>query len=457
MASKIRSVIDHARRAVTQPLDEMNRWQKAARWIYDFCRYGWRQLMEDDASSMAAALSFRLLFGLLPVLAVATVTAKAFIGEGDKLNQVVGWVVKLLGADGVSVNTTGAAGGTESMPLGTWIESIVSEASHMNLAALGWIGGAVLIYSAVSLMVTIENCFNRICRAPSGRSWLKRVPLYWFVLTIGPILLGLTPYLDAKFSGAVVSIESWQWAFAIAKFAWNLVIIWAFMFAVYLWVPNTMMKVRSVAIGALLAAILLEIGKRFLGAYLQNAFSASRLYGSLGLVPLFMLWVYMMWMVVLLGLEVAAMLQHLAGRRMEELQRQQQRPRNELVDPAGVILVMQAIADRFQRGDAGNIGQLAEASGIPPVAVARMLERLELAGYVHRVERGQVDAVTLARPPESITAQELMQVGWELVDGTMHEVRGAAAPGIIASLREAQTALAARTTLASLVERPATG
>lgn len=452
MSSKLRAAIHRAHLAVTQPMDEMNRWQKAARWIYDFSRYGWRQLMEDDASSMAAALSFRLLFGLLPVLAVATVTAKAFIGEGEQLDRVVGWVVHLLGADDVSVSTGDGTGGTDSVPLGAWLQTLVTEASRMNLAALGWIGGAVLIYSAVSLMVTIENSFNRICRAPTGRSWLKRVPLYWFVLTIGPLLLGLTPYLDSKFSGAVASIESWQWAFAIAKFAWNLVIIWAFMFAVYLWVPNTMMKVRSVAIGALLAAILLEIGKRFLGAYLHNAFSASRLYGSLGLVPLFMLWVYMMWMVVLLGLEVAAMLQHLAGRRMEELQKQQQRPRNELVDPAGVILVMQAIADRFDRGDAGTAGQLAEATGVPPVAVARMLERLELKGYVHRVERGQVDAVTLARPPESITAQELMQVGWELVDVGVH---GGAEPGIIAALREAQAALASRTTLASLVHRPA--
>ncbi|MFO0872913.1 MAG: YihY/virulence factor BrkB family protein [Phycisphaerales bacterium] len=452
MASKLSLVVERARLAVTQPFEEMNRWQKAARWIYDFGRYGWRQLMEDDASSMAAALSFRLLFGLLPVLAVATVTAKAFIGEGEQLNKVTGWVVKLLGADGVSVNTTGAAGGTESMPLGEWIQSIVAEASRMNLAALGWIGGAVLIYSAVSLMVTIENCFNRICRAPSGRSWLKRVPLYWFVLTIGPILLGLTPYVDAKFSGAVASIESWQWAFGIAKFAWNLVIIWAFMFGVYLWVPNTTMRMRPVMVGALVAAVLLELGKRFLGAYLQNAFSASRLYGSLGLVPLFMLWVYMMWMAVLLGLEVTAMLQHLAGRRLAEMQTQKQRSRDEFVDPAGVLLVMQAIGERFVHGEPSTPPQLAEATGLPQVAIVGMLARLEARHLVHRVDGHLPEAVALARPAESITAEELMHVGWELADGAMH----ANAHGIVASLREAQVELARRTTLAALVQRSAT-
>jgi membrane protein len=61
------------------------------------------------------------------------------------------------------------------------------QVGDLNLETLGWIGLAVMIYAAVAMMVTIENCFNTIYRAPEGRSWLRRLPTYWTVLTLGPL------------------------------------------------------------------------------------------------------------------------------------------------------------------------------------------------------------------------------------------------------------------------------
>ena len=77
---KIQPFIDWLKRAVTQPRDELGRWEKAVRFAYDLGRYGARQLREDRAPQMAAALSFRTLFGLLPVLVVGTMMIKAFGG-----------------------------------------------------------------------------------------------------------------------------------------------------------------------------------------------------------------------------------------------------------------------------------------------------------------------------------------------------------------------------------------
>lgn len=435
-----RSLFEALHRGITQPGAELNRWQRAARWLYDFCRYGWRQLNEDDALSLAAALSFRTLFGLLPVLVVVTIMAKAFLG--DNLAQVVDWVVALLGADGVQVSS--ATAGVESVPLGAWLKTMVNEAGRFSVSGLGWVGAGLLVYAAISLMVTIETSFNRIVRAPSGRPWLKRIPLYWFVLTIGPILLAVTPFLDARYSAAVASISTWQWALQLAKLVWNVLIIWAFMSALYLWVPNVSLRIRPVLVGALFAAILLELGKRFLGAYLNNAFTVSKLAGSLGLVPLFMFWVYLMWMVVLLGLEVAAMVQFLRGRQMEELEKS--RPKREMVDPNSVVVLMHAAATKFAAGQATTGTQLGDIAGISSNAVRPMIDLLVQRGYLHRLEHPE-GGVVLAKPAEAVSTDELIRAGWDLVDAAPSD---SASAGVLASLREAQARLAAGTTLATI-------
>jgi membrane protein len=207
-------------------------------------------------------------------------------------------------------------------------------------------------------------------------------------------------------------------------------------------VPNTTVHKRSALAGSLVAAILLEVGKRFMGAYLENALTIRQLYGSLGLIPLFMFWVYLMWVVVLFGLEVSATLQMLGGRRLEELERK--RAVTGVVDPASVLPVMQAVAGRFQHGAPITARQITEEASVPEPTVLRLLEQLEQAGFVHRLAHPE-EAFTLALPPDQIAADRLLDIGYELVEES-------AAPNlpILEQIREAQRAVAARKTLASL-------
>ncbi|MCA9286321.1 MAG: YihY family inner membrane protein [Phycisphaerales bacterium] len=467
--SPIQTLVDWLRPAVNQPLSELSVWQRRARTLVDLGRFGAKHLAEDNAPQMAAALAYRTLFGLLPVLVVAMVTAKAFLG--DRLPDIIAWLVTAAGVDRMSMTSPSG----ESVPLGTWLESIAAEAGRMNLSALGWVGAAVVVYSAISLMVTIENSFNSICRAPNGRSWLKRVPMYWFVLTVGPIVVGFTPVLDARLASAVDSVAQWQtlsalalrstgfgelamvlvavwhWAAALGQLAWSVSLLWLFMFAMYMLVPNAGVGARSALIGSLVAAVLLEMGKRFLGAYLSNAFSVSRLYGSLGLVPLFMLWVYVMWMVVLFGLEVAALVHTVGGRgldnlRTSELERSLQR--GTLVDPASVLVVMEEVVAAFRRGEVSTLGGVTERTGLDPIAVQRMVERLIQRGFLHRVEAPR-EGVALAQPPDGISAEALIQVGFELA-----EARDSPRFGVVQRLRQVQREFAHGRSLESLLVSP---
>ena len=449
MASqRLQSVIEWLKRVVTQPRGELTRWQRAVRFGYDLGIHGARQLRRDRAPQMAGALAFRTLFSLLPVMVVATVLAKALMGRGELrefLERTIRTLVGNLGLAEVTVSSAAAAGEEEGpLTLAEFLIGFVDPVADFDLAALGWMGVVVVIYAAIGLMVTIERSFNTITNAPEGRPWIHRITIYWTVLSISPLAMALMLYLDAWHRRSMGSVETWQWLLITANVLWSFTTVWLLMTVVYKLVPSTTVRFRAALAGAFVAAILLEIGKRTLGAYLTNAIPVNLLYGTLGLIPLFMLWVYLMWLVVLFGLEVAAILQQLAGRTLEEIELR--RPAGGVVDPGAVLTVMEVVAGRFRQSLSSTGERITEETGLPASTVEAMLQRLVEAAVLHRLE-GEAGEVSLARPPESISAAELMDIGFALADEGGIDRK----PVILQHLRDAQRALAARRTLANLL------
>ncbi len=444
---RIQPLIDWLKRAVTQPADELDRWEKATRFAYDLGRYGAKQLREDRAPQMAAALSFRTLFGLLPVLVVGTMLVKAF-GGFEQFRDRLGELLASLGLDQFELQAagTGDAGAVASQSLSDWLLDLISQAQDINIAAITWIGIVVLIYSAVSLVVTIEGCFNSICRAPEGRPWLQRFLVYWAVLTLGPAAIAITSFADKRFDAFVTDVVSWSWMLKIATLMWSFLATWLLMFAIYKLMPHTKVKTRCALVGALVAAVLLEIGKRTMGLYFEHALSFRQLYGSLGLIPLFMFWVYIMWLVVLFGLEVSATLQMLTGRTLDQLEHKR-RPTG-LVDPAAVLTVMEVIGERFCESKTTTDREITDVTAIPETTVRTMISRLIGAGVLHRLE-GEDGAVSLARPPEGINVGQLLEVGFSLADegGSKRDST------LVQKLRETQRTLAEKATLADMQMR----
>ncbi|MCZ6850516.1 MAG: YihY/virulence factor BrkB family protein, partial [Planctomycetota bacterium] len=229
-----------------------------------------------------------------------------------------------------------------------------------------------------------------------------------------------------------------------APVVWTFFVTWIVLFAIYKWIPNTGVSYRPAAFGALIAAVLVELGKRTMGAYLEGAFSIQQLYGSLGLIPVFMFWVYLMWLVVLFGLEVAATLQLLGGRRqLDEIE--QQRQLAGVVDPASVLMVMQVVAENFATARPATARQIADETSIAETTVIEMLQRLVEAGILHRLDRPDV-AVALARPPQDVCADQLIEIGFRMVD----EGSVGRRPALLHQLREVQKSLAGQVTLAML-------
>lgn len=437
---KLQLVMDWLRHVVTEPLSELTRWQRATRFAYDLGRYGAKQLRQDNAPQMAGALAFRTLFGLIPVVVVGTVLLRAFRGIDQLAIWAEAFFSNVLGLDEVYVST--------GQPMSKWIvEDFLEPVQSLNFAALGWVGVAILIYSAIGLMVTIEESFNTIYRTSSGRTWARRVPVYWTVLTLGPLAIGLTDYLHVKWSTVIDDLVAgdgaWQELLNTAPFVWRFVVMWLVLVLVYRLVPNTHVAIRPALAGALVAAVLLEAGRQSMGAYLQNLKSIQYLYGSLGLIPLFMFWVYLMWLVVLFGSEVSATLQMLHGRRLDDVERQRQT--TGLVDPAAVVLVAEVVAEQFAEGRPATARQVAETTGISEAMVLLMFDRLVEAGVLHQVTQDE-STVTLTRPADQIRADLLVQIGHDLV-----QVGGGGRRSeLVQRLREGQKSMASELKLKTL-------
>ena len=168
MLNGLKVLIGGLRRAINEPFRELNRWQRAARFTYDLGRYGARQLKEDRAPQMASALAFRTLFGLAPILVVTTILIKTINGS-DAIIKTLDEVLVAAGLDKLQVGAVPGAGLGEdvgSVTLAQWLENLTRQLLDADMSAAGLVGMLVIGYAAIGLMVTIENAFNIIYRAP---------------------------------------------------------------------------------------------------------------------------------------------------------------------------------------------------------------------------------------------------------------------------------------------------
>ena len=458
---RLGSVVDWTRRVMTEPGTELTRWQRAVRFAVDLGILGGRQLRHDRASQMAGALAFRTLFGLVPTILVATLLVRALGGFTDFQASLEDRLLSLLSSeaapapaatpapDGDSPMAEAEAGAeaAEEM-LARFIATVVEAVEQINLAAITWVGVAVLAYAAISLMSTIESAFNVICRAPEGRSWFRRVPIYWTVLTLAPLVIALVAIVDHQVDGFLERTIGPGWPLRTAAVAWSLSITTLLMLAIYKLVPNTSVPTPHALAGAITATIGIEILKRSFGVYVEHAAGLRQLTGSVGLVPLFMFWVYLLWLVVLFGLEVCQVLVRSGGRELEAI-RTERAP--SIVDPSAVLLVAGVVAARFADGRPSTAAAVSGRTGLPSRAVEPMLERLTEAGVLHRIA-GEEGAFTFARPPEEVPAADLLGIGQELFAVGGGGAAGAAneAGGLLERIRQAQQAAAGDLTAAAL-------
>ncbi len=474
---------------LTQPLEELSRAQRTLRYMLDFGRYCVRELRADRAGEMAAALTYHTLFSLLPTIVLMLVILQTFVGEVEResLKQTVvdfslQWIIpdeeSNTDADVEVVVDIDPQDATPEVDTGSnqvndsgeqTIEQIrenltghiqywLAKLEQVSFASIGALGVLIFLLAATKLLSTIEHSFNRIFDAPYGRPLYVRLPLYYTAITLAPLLLLAGQYAQTQIislieQAAAVTGQSVGWLGGITALLTPFATTWLLLLLMYRFLPNTKVSSRSAAIGAFVAAVIWIIVVEGLKIYV--AYQSTNIYGALALVPLFLLWLWATWLIVLFGVEITYTIQAMKGRRFKSLRTAEDR--DVLFDPRWMIPLAALIGRSFADGKSVRMNELQVATGLPNRAVANLIDLLAGANVIHHVEHGEpgVPAYTLARPPERIGIDELLELSGQ---ATMRDRNRTALSGseIVAQLHTAQLNAAKGTTLADVMsEGPA--
>ncbi len=442
---------------------------------------------------MAAALSFRTVFSLIPMLIISLVALRIFASEED-IADAIAQSLQYAGLSDIAVSDEAFESDSQffgppvgppaaaSEPTGTeppldttpttsapidperaarldqWIADRVAGISKIPLGAVGFLGIAMLIYAAVSMLVEVERAFNQIYRVPAGRSWIRRITQYWTLLTLGGLFLFATFYVGERGKNLIFEFAEGRGltlggtiGLASIGFAVTVLISTLLLMLAYMAVPNTRVKVLPALTGALFAAFLWEAGKWGFTQYLAYATNYERLYGSLALIPLFLLWVYITWIIVLMGLVVAYRLQHL--RFGQPIVADDEPVEPVIVDPACILGILATLAERFKQGRAAELAELEKLVGVKRPIVTAMLDRLVDASILHRIQgRNGQPAFALARPADEIRVADALDLTRNMAAGPDDDV----ACGLVGRLRAAQRDATNSMTIAQLVPPPPT-
>ncbi len=338
------------------------------RWLADllrFLRYTLRRFADDDGMETAGLLSYTTLLSLVPLLSLVLAAVSAFPVFQQWSAQIQDFVFR---------NFVPAAGEVVQQNLSQFVQ----KASELTMA-----GVLFLLITALVLMSNIEKHFNRIFRVQRNRSIQSRLLVYWSTLTLGPMLLGASFALSSYlFSLPFIhdTAEGLVGVSRLLRMAPVLVAASAFTL-MYIVVPNRRVRWRNAIAGGVLAALLLELAKSGFVLYVSHFPTYNKIYGAVAAIPIFLLWMYLSWAVILFGANFTAAL---AEPRFSWQQRQ--RPRPDLVTRMQMLHILW---QAFLRGESPDYMQWLKHTGLSPQAFDRHLDWLLRQGLVARLDNGR--------------------------------------------------------------------
>ena len=275
----------------------------------DLARFPWastaltlrERFREDRLGLTASSLTFTTTIALVPFFTVALALFTAFPMFGKLQQTLQVWLVQSLVPDAIARQVLG------------YLTQFAGKASR-----LGGVGFAALFVSALALVLTIDRTLNNIWRVRRPRPLAQKVLIYWAAITLGPLVLalslGTTAYVLT--AGKAVSARAVPEGLAFLLDMVEFLLLAAALTALYRYVPNTPVRRPHAIAGAVVATIGIELAKRLLALYLANVPTYSAIYGAFATVPILLVWIYIAWVIVLLGAVVTAYLPSLlAGTR----------------------------------------------------------------------------------------------------------------------------------------------
>jgi len=339
-----------------------------------------RLVVINRCGTQAAALAYHTIFGIVPLAIVMLMVFQMFPASktmGDDVRKLIYEQANL-----TKITYPSDVAGAPPVTLATKIDEITgSYISNLNTGAITFIGGLLTIWAAISLLTTIEKAFNSIWGVPKTRDILHRTINYWALLTLGPLLLGVGVYLSTRFAFSQSLQDS---VFKFIKPVFNFGLSLVLMFCLYMFIPNAKVKPLSALMGAVFAAFFWTAAKFGFGIYVTKA-SYQSVYGIMGLIPLAVLWIYIVWSVVLTGLQLTYATQHVHSLdKAEKLARLRSKQTSFIATEQTTIQIMREVLAAFEDKNRKPIvpAEIADATALPADFIERILENLTRTGLL---------------------------------------------------------------------------
>ena len=287
-----------------QPSPSKSTWrEQIALWWQEVSVFPWRQMAGVLAERFrdarlgvsASSLTFTTVLALVPLFAVGLAVFAAFPVFGKFQDTIQRWLIESLVPESIARQVL------------SYLTQFSRKASR-----LGSVGLVAVLMTAVALMVTIERTLGQIWRLQRQRPLPQRVLLYWSAITLGPLLLGgslaITSYVVSASRDVVTVLPgSTRWLLDSFEF----LLLTACVSGLYFYVPYTRVRWRHAITAGFLVAGGLELAKKLLAIYLLEVPTYSAIYGAFAVLPILLIWIYVTWLIVLLGAVLASSLPEL--------------------------------------------------------------------------------------------------------------------------------------------------
>jgi membrane protein len=398
------------------PRDRLHRLLETNRAI-QFVYLAIQGFVSNRCPVRAAALAYTTLLAMIPLLVVVFWVFQGPLKESSThfapvvLNKLVVSIapeLEYLPATGESATLTGGQVTISARGRQEAVEQIQSFLGNIETGKLGTVGTLLLIVIAIRLLMTIEASFNDIWGVTRGRSIWRKVVYYWAVITLAPLLLfgaiAVTGTVEfAQLSGKLL-VAPWIERFLLKLLPF--VLLWAGFTLLYALMPNTRVRWTAALAGGVIGGSLWQINNLLNTMYVSRVVTYSKIYGSLGIIPVLLAGLYVSWLIVLFGAQVSyaaqnvrAHFQQRAGERFDQLAHERFACR----------LVLTACRNFLNGQSPPTAETLAGELSAPPQLLNRLVTRL-IQGDVLAATADEPSGLLPARPPEQITLADVLHV-----------------------------------------------
>ena len=368
--------------------------------LRDLWRFMQRRLSEEQVPQVAGSLTFTTVLAVVPVMTIAFAIFTTFPLFNTFRDALEAYFVQSLMPRGVT---------------NTILDNLSLFAAKAN--RLSAVGAVTLVLTAIMMFAIVDRSLNRIWRVKTPRSFTQSLIVYWAIMTLGPLLIGASLSFTTLVSPVASTLaQQLPWLGTVAAISISLLLMTMFFGLLYLIVPNRLVDWRDALIGGLVAAIAFEMTNRGFAFFITKFPSYRVIYGALAAVPIFLVWVYLFWLITLLGAVLAVALPVVKHERWWH----KPVPGGEFID---AMSVLQVLVHAHQHQGVISLLSIRSKTRLGFDEAESLLQRLLEAGWVGRVEvvknkasrwlqfaRGEHDHWSLLINPNKLAVADVMKL-----------------------------------------------